>query len=168
MGDRAPLWPGYPLTDMKQHEKLSPVSRVTDDYRVAKLLIRPWPDSGGPDEGYEPRSDYVEHFWLPLLGPSTVLLLRRLAMGLDRWPDGFECSTRELSWSLGLGHVKAASSLGRVLRRSEDFGMTCLQADSELLVRRLMPPVPPRMLHRLPPWLQESHRDYRAVLATSG
>lgn len=137
------------------------MSRVPDDYRVSKLVVRPWLDAPGADHGYDPRSEYVEQFWLALLGPSTVVLLRRLAMGLEQWPDGFECSTRELSWSLGLGHVGPGAAFGRVLRRSEDFGMTCLQPDSELMVRRLMPPVPLRMVRRLPVWLQEAHREYR-------
>ena len=138
------------------------MTRAPDDYRVPKLLVRPWLDAVGAEDGYDPRSEYVEQFWLAILGPSTVVLLRRLAMALDQWPDGFECSTRELSWSLGLGHMGAGASFARILRRSEDFGMTSLQPDAELLVRRLMPPVPLRMVRRLPEWLQEAHREYRA------
>jgi hypothetical protein len=142
------------------------VTRVPDEYRVSTLLVRPWLDAVGAEAGYDPRSEYAEHFWLPLLGPSTVALLRRLAMGLDQWPDGFECSTRELSWSLGLGRLGPGASFGRILRRSEDFGMARLEPDSQLLVRRLMPPVPLRMVRRLPVWLQEAHREYQGAPLT--
>lgn len=144
------------------------MTRVADEYRMARLVVRPWPGVGAGPEGYDPRSDYVEHFWLAVLGPSTVLFLRRLAMGLDRWPDGFECSTRELSWSLGLGRLGNGASLGRIIRRSGEFGMTSLEPGGQLLVRRLMPPLPPHMLRRLPVWLQEDQRRYRrqAMAAT--
>ena len=144
---------------MKYHR----MSRVPDGYRVSTLVVVPWSDTTYGLEGYDPRSDYVEHYWLPIMGPTTVVFLRRLAMGLEDWPDGFECSARELSWSLGLGHSGASGALSRIIRRSADFGMTSLKPGGRLLTRRLMPPVSPRMLRRLPAWLQESHREYRAA-----
>ncbi|MFV0526368.1 MAG: hypothetical protein ACK5RL_17935 [Acidimicrobiales bacterium] len=53
---------------------------------MAQLLVRPWPDPVLDEMGHDPRSAYVEQFWLSILGPSAVLLLRRLARGLERSP----------------------------------------------------------------------------------
>lgn len=36
------------------------------------LRIQPWPDPLLDDQGHDPRSAYVERFWLPVLGPSTM------------------------------------------------------------------------------------------------
>ena len=38
------------------------------------LAIRPWPDPVIDAVGHDPRSSYVEHFWLGVLGPSTTWL----------------------------------------------------------------------------------------------
>ena len=49
------------------------------DGRLDELVlhIRPWSDDVVDKLGFDPRSSYVEDFWLPTLGPSTTWLLRR-------------------------------------------------------------------------------------------
>ena len=42
------------------------------------ISIRPWPDPVIDALGHDPRSSYVETYWLGILGPSTTWLLRRL------------------------------------------------------------------------------------------
>ena len=39
---------------------------------VDALQIRPWPDPVIDTVGHDPRSHYVEEFWLGILGPSTT------------------------------------------------------------------------------------------------
>ncbi len=56
----------------------------------ATLTIKPWPDPVIDTLGHDPRSRYVETFWLPTLGPTALLLLRHLADRFDRDPDGVE------------------------------------------------------------------------------
>ena len=46
------------------------------------LRVTRWHDPIVDERGYEPRSGYVERFWLGILGPSTTLLLRRFAAEL--------------------------------------------------------------------------------------
>ena len=58
------------------------------------LTVRPWPDSVLDDVGHDPRSPYVERFWLGVLGPSSVVFLRRLAAELEANPSGFELHSR--------------------------------------------------------------------------
>src|ERR1700737_3809511 len=67
------------------------------------LTIRPWPDDVIDALGFDPRSAYVEAYWLGILGPSTTWLFRRLVAGLDRSPEGFELPLAETARQLGLG-----------------------------------------------------------------
>jgi len=69
----------------------------------ATLTITPWADPVIDTLGHDPRSPYVEQFWLAILGPSTTWLLRRLAAGLEASPAGFELDLDETARSLGLG-----------------------------------------------------------------
>ena len=67
-----------------------------------RLAIRPWPDPVIDQVGHDPRSAYVEQFWLGVLGPSTIWLMRRIAGRLERSPDGFELDPVETGAALGL------------------------------------------------------------------
>ena len=71
---------------------------------------------------YEPLSLYVELFWLPVIGPSTTWLLRRLNVVLDGEPSGVEVDLSDLSLALGLGPKTGLNApLMRSLRRLADF-----------------------------------------------
>ena len=41
-----------------------------------RLLVRPWVDPVLEQVGYDPRSPYVERFWLGTLGPSSTTELQ--------------------------------------------------------------------------------------------
>ena len=41
------------------------------------LTIHPWPDPVIDTLGYDPRSRYVETFWLPTLGPTALQLTKQ-------------------------------------------------------------------------------------------
>src|SRR3954451_13629533 len=68
----------------------APMPVAIPDLSTDVLTIRPWPDEVIDALGHDPRSAYVERFWLGVLGPSAIWLLRRLASGLDAAPAGFE------------------------------------------------------------------------------
>ena len=38
------------------------------------VTITPWPDPVIDTLGFDPRSSYVETFWLPTLGPTSLLI----------------------------------------------------------------------------------------------
>src|SRR6516165_9244638 len=67
------------------------------------MQVRPWEDEVIDRVGFDPRSPYVERFWLGVIGPSTTWLLRRIAAGFDGSPDGFEMPVGETARALGLG-----------------------------------------------------------------
>src|SRR4051812_8870170 len=106
------------------------------------LHIEPWADEVIDTLGHDPRSAYVERFWLGILGPSTTWLMRRIAAELDAHPEGFELPLAETAQSLGLGlGVARNSPFVRALGRCCQFDLAQPQGDKTLLVRRKLPPL---------------------------
>src|SRR4029079_11787921 len=79
-----------------------PMPIAIPDLSTDSLTIRPWPDDVIDALGHDPRSAYVERFWLGVLGPSAIWLLRRLASGLDAEPAGFALPLADTAQSIGL------------------------------------------------------------------
>jgi len=127
-----------------------------------RLSIVPWPDPVVEAVGHDPRSPYVELFWLPVLGPSTLWLLRRLAARFDDEPDGFILDLSCTAAELGLAEKTARTGpFVRSLVRSVQFGASQPFGDG-LAVRRKLPFVPERHVHRYPEPLKQAHRDWLA------
>ena len=125
------------------------------------VTITPWPDPVIDTLGFDPRSSYVETFWLPTLGPTSVLLLRHLAARLDREPQGFELLLADTSQALGLGARDGNSSpLVRCMARLVQFDVACDDGRGTLAVRRHVPPVNRRHIRRLPVALQAAHAEW--------
>ena len=117
------------------------------------LPIVSWDDTGGLD----PRSDYVETYWLAVLGPSSVLALRRLTDWLDGNPSGVVIALEDLALSLGLGHSTSRNSaIVRTLDRLVSFGVAKIEWDT-YAVRSTIPPLNVRQTRRLPAYLAERH-----------
>ena len=110
--------------------------------------------------GHDPRSTYVERFWLPVLGPSCLLLLRRLAAELEQQPDGFTLTTAQWAREMGVGMKGGKNGpLWRAVERACRFGAA--QRNGELLaVRRRLPPLTARQVERLPTELREAHSHW--------
>lgn len=103
--------------------------------------------------GIPVRGPYLEDCWLPVAGPSTVLLTR-LAHHLAVDGGGRAVvPAEELAGMLGLGRAEASSEtsqLGRTLKRSSQFGLG--QWDRDRRVFRAFDhvlPVPNRRLNLL-------------------
>lgn len=108
--------------------------------------------------GHPVRSEYVETYWLPILGPSAVLAARRLVDWLDTEPDGFDLPLGEFSRSLGLGGSLANHApVVRTLARLVDFGMAATGGSAHA-IRRMAPPLPARYIGWLPDYLARSHQ----------
>lgn len=131
---------------------------------LATITVRPWPDPVIDALGHDPRSPYVERFWLAILGPSTTWLLRMLAAELDVNPAGFRLDLAEAAQVLGIGsrggrHSPFMRALGRCCR----FDLAEFNGDDVLAVRRKLPPLNRRQLLRLPASLQYAHREWLEV-----
>jgi hypothetical protein len=142
---------------------VSTVSLVpTDVAPVAVLPIRPWPDGVIDALGHDPRSAYVERFWLGILGPSTTWLIRRLAAGLEASPEGFDLDLAATAQALGLGSKGGRHSpFMRALSRCCQFDLAEARADGVLAVRRKLPPLNRRQILRLPPDLAAAHQAWQ-------
>lgn len=125
-----------------------------------RLLVRPLIDPVLDALGHDPRSAYVEQYWLSVLGPSAILLLRRLANGIEAHPDGFELDPARWALELGLGakggrHGPFWRSVERICR----FGAARRHGEV-LAVRRRLPPLSRRQVERLPDHLRRAHERW--------
>ena len=128
------------------------------------LAVTPWPDPVLDELGHDPRSQYVERFWLGILGPSSVLLLRRLAAELEASPAGFSLPVEDTARTMGLS-VKSGrnSPFLRTLLRCDQFHLLSLDLPGErLLVRRRLPPLTRGQVAKLPPPLQTEHEAWQS------
>jgi hypothetical protein len=117
--------------------------------------------------GYDAQSSYVEQFWLPVLGPSTILLIRHLNIRLERDGEGVILETALTARALGLGeHPGRRAPFLRAVRRAIDFDLISVgerdekspETEIPLLVRRLIPLLSKRLAERLPEPIAREHR----------
>lgn len=127
-------------------------------FSSTSVEIRPWSDPARDHTGFDPRSPYVERFWLGVIGPSTTWLMRRIAAGFDAAPDGFDLPLAETAQALGLGDPGGRNSaFFRTLSRMVQFDLARELEPGRLEVMRRLPPLSPRQLARLSPRLREAH-----------
>src|SRR3954465_12686386 len=91
------------------------------DLSTDVLTIRPWPDEVIDALGHDPRSAYVERFWLGVLGPAAMGPRGRRADGLEREPAGFELALGDTARSIGIGGQGRSSPFVRTLGRIVQF-----------------------------------------------
>jgi len=132
------------------------------------IRVMPWPDPVLDAVGHDPRSWYVETFWLPTLGPTALLLLRHLADRFDDNPKGVQLPVADTAAALGLGPREGQSSpLIRSLARLQQFELACSDGDTTIAVRTTLPPVHRRHVRRLPTALQARHAEWVEAQASS-
>ncbi|MBA3288838.1 MAG: hypothetical protein H0U21_12610 [Acidimicrobiia bacterium] len=124
------------------------------------VRVVPWIDPVVDRRGHDPRSCYVETFWISVLGPTATWLMRRLVAGFDDHPDGYELDVEATARSLGLSLTKGtASPFAKAVQRCVMFGMAQRLA-SGWAVRRRIPVVSQRHLDRMPEPLQLAHQRW--------
>jgi hypothetical protein len=127
------------------------------------LRVEPWTDEVIDKVGFDPRSPYVERFWLSVIGPSTTWLMRRMAAGFDASPRGFDLSLGETATALGLGDRGGRHSpVLRTVNRMIQFELARVTGPDQLAVRRRLPPLSRRHTVRLSPALREAHERWQA------
>lgn len=124
------------------------------------IVVVPWHDEVVDRIGYDPRSSYVETFWLNVLGPTTTWIVRRIATGLDEYPGGFELDLGQTAAAMGLTFTPgAANPFARSVNRCVMFG-AAQPVTGGLAVRRRLPPVSARQLARMPEYLRDAHQAW--------
>lgn len=120
---------------------------------MTTLSVSRDPDTGLQADWYPVRSDWAETFWLPIIGPTSYLLLRRF--DADQDTNGnfgvLVYDWVELSESLGLrgadgrGVTGSHSQIGRAVKRiTEQFHLARWDNDRLLVPSRLPPLTPAR------------------------
>jgi hypothetical protein len=121
------------------------------------ITVRAWLDPVVDDDGFDPRSRYVEVFWLGVLGPTATWLLRRLVAGLERSPEGYDLDLQATAQAMGLSYSAGRSSpFSKALQRCVMFGLAH-PIDGGLAVRRRVPAISFRHLRRMPEPVQAAH-----------
>ncbi len=88
------------------------------------LLVVPWRDPEVERTGVGAHSPDVERHWLPLLGPTATVLLRRVVHGLLGSPGGYVVDRHDLAVAIGLGGAGGRNApLPRALRRCMRYGV---------------------------------------------
>lgn len=127
------------------------------------IEVRAWWDPDLAIKGHELRGAYVERYWLGVLGPSVVFLLRRMARGLDEHPAGFRIDLADTARAIGLGGgVNRQSPIVRTIDRACMFGAMRRLAPDQLEVRTHLPRLTKRQLERLPQAVRRSHDAWLA------
>lgn len=124
---------------------------------TTSLWVSQWHDDTIGEIGHDPKSAYVERFWLGILGPSATWLLRSISYGFDSAPEGFDLAPGEMARVLGLGdRTGRHSPFLRSISRLCQFELAHRRGGS-LVVRPVVPWVEPRMVARMPHQLQREH-----------
>ena len=115
--------------------------------------------------GFPLKHPYVEHVYASVVGPSSILVLRRAALLFEAFPEGLQVDPAEFASSLGLGHRGGDNSaLIRTLARLDRFSLASWDPGSATLrIPTQLSPVPDRWLRRLP----ESTRAVHLSLVSS-
>jgi hypothetical protein len=122
--------------------------------------IRPWSDPIVDERGHDPRSAYVERYWLSVIGPTATLIMRRFADEFDHEPGGFVVDLAHTATTMGLSYSKGQHSpFGKALHRCVMFGLA-QPTPTGFAIRRKFPNVAQRHLSRLPDDVQRSHYEW--------
>ncbi len=133
---------------------------MTDVTLPPIITVEPWlvPDCG--ETRWPIRSKQVELFWLPVLGPSAIALLRRLDLIVTSAPRPVTLEIEELGSSLGLRRGFGRSGLlERTVERCIAFRAIREQRSSCFEVRQHLPALNQRQIRRLPPALRRLYTE---------
>lgn len=126
----------------------------------ATLMVRSVPGDG---TGYDARSDYVELFWLPTLGPTPTWLLRRLRALTEGYAGEIDVDTAELAASIGI--PGPAKKLRHALDRLAAFNLGWWETDGSFAAVRRVPALSRKAAERLPKPLFEAWQAERDKLS---
>lgn len=128
-----------------------------------RMLVRPWVDPVLDQVGYDPRSPYVERFWLGILGPSATWFVRYVADQFDRHPTEFTLDLKDCATAIGIGgNRRPTGHLPRTLARCCEFRVARLVNRHMIEVRPRLAPLTQRQLGRLSEGQRADHERWMA------
>jgi hypothetical protein len=120
------------------------------------LAFQPWNDPHFDRWGSEPRSSYVERFWLPVLGPSSIVLARNIMAAFDSNNGGYRINSAVQAGSVGL----APGQLRRVIERLVGFGLAKYCDPNTVALRTAWPLIGSSAIRQLPKAISQLHSDW--------
>ncbi len=138
---------------------------------MSGLAIDHWPNpTTRHTPTYDTLSPYLDVAWLPIIGPTSTLLLRRLTTDL-RHNGPHTTNTDDLAASLGIkpGTGSRYAQLPSALRRLNQFAL--IQYDHTAAtahIRGTIPRLSRNQLNRLPPAINQRIRRCETLLAHEG
>jgi hypothetical protein len=127
------------------------------------VTLIPWIDHRVDAFGHDPRSAYVEQYWLGTLGPSTTWFLRYCANLLDT-TGSTAVNLREAASTLGIGHEGGSrSAMTKTIARACRFRAARCVGSATLAVRLRLPQLSYRQVQRLPEPAQLRHEEFIAA-----
>lgn len=124
-----------------------------------EIHAAPHPDLEVHRAGFSLDHPYVEQCWTPILGPTSVLLLRRTT---ELWRDAMPArvDTAELAAQLGVSQARGQHSpITRTLDRVARFRFAAWAAPGVLDVYSEVRPLRSRELARVPDWSRARHEE---------
>ena len=123
------------------------------------VTFTPWTDPVVDPYGIDPSGHYSRTAWLPILGPTSWLLLGTIAQQLAGEP-AVTWRLADLGRDHGVGRPdRPGPFVVRSLRRLELFGLLRFQALDRALIRTRMAPLSERQLRRSAPHVRQLHDE---------
>ena len=128
--------------------------------RPTTLILEPvaHPDPRVHRAGFSLDDPYLERCWLPVLGPTSVLMLRRMPLMWQRDP-AVGVPVDELAAVLGLNGTGRNSPVWRTVDRLVRFNFANRVSDSYVEVYTEVPPLGSRHLAGLPQSVRDAHHE---------
>lgn len=119
----------------------------------------PHPFADVRQAGFPLDHPYIEECWSSALGPSSVLLLRRMPV---LWRDSMpaEIELGELAASIGLSRgIGPNSPVHRTIDRLARFRFAERSGGHDITLFTEAPPLPRSLLQRAPQWTRDRHEQ---------
>ncbi|MHB8670475.1 MAG: hypothetical protein ACYDAD_07955 [Acidimicrobiales bacterium] len=131
------------------------------------VIVRPWVDPTlGEDLGHDPRGSYAEAFWLPRLGPTSWLLLRRFAAALSI-SDRYMADADVIGPAVGVSAAMAKRAMERIVKFGLGRRVGPVDGVPVLEVRQWLPPLTDPQLQHLHSYIQIRHEIWLSGAGSS-
>ena len=125
------------------------------------ITLAVWPDPLVEQLGHGPLSRYIETCWAGTLGPTSLLIYRRVGAMAELGLAGATIDLVDLGVSLGIGEGTGRNSvIRRSIGRLVTFDVARWDDPTTLAVRRALWPLPERMARRLSLSARRYHDTY--------
>jgi hypothetical protein len=126
------------------------------------VTFKPWIDPVIDHFDIDPAGHYSRIAWLPIIGPSSWVILGTVALRLHA-DQSVTWQLSELARDHGLGRPDRPSLIvARTLRRLEYFGLIRFEAPDVAQARTKMPPLSGRQLRRCASHVRVLHDQFFA------